>query len=226
LHERLGDNQGFANLAKSFFARAYIVNTYLNHWQNIEINIESKAGYLSTTIQIRAHIKTREDNKMKLAYRSCVVVSLLLTLPLLASAQTNEQFADLNDTIEMVRSMAALERRTVIAEQLKLTGEESTKFWPIYDEYAVDKKRINDRLVKIITDYGANFEDLSDELATSLVDDHMDVQSDLLKLRSKYLRKFNKVLAPKTLARFYQIENKMDAVTNVVMAQGIPLITE
>ena len=163
---------------------------------------------------------------MRLIYRSFVVSSLLLALPLFAYSQINEELAELNDAIEMVRSMAALERRTVIAEQLQLTGEESTKFWPIYDDYAAEKKRINDRLVKIITDYGANFENLSDELATSLVDDHMDLQSDLLKVRSKYLRKFNRVLAPKTLARFYQIENKLDAVTNVVMAQGIPLVAE
>ena len=158
--------------------------------------------------------------------RNRILALGLLALPLFTFAQTNEQFADLNDAIEMVRSMAALERRAVIAEQLQLTGEESTKFWPIYDDYAADKKRINDRLIKIITDYGANFENLSDELATSLVDDHMDVQSDLLKVRSRYLRKFDKVLAPKTLARFYQIENKLDAVTNVVMAQGIPLVAE
>jgi len=158
--------------------------------------------------------------------RNRILALGLLALPLFAFAQTNEQFDDLNDAIEMVRSMAALERRAVIAEQLQLTGEESTKFWPIYDDYAADKKRINDRLIKIITDYGANFENLSDELATSLVDDHMDVQSDLLKVRSRYLRKFDKVLAPKTLARFYQIENKIDAVTNVVMAEGIPLIEE
>ena len=150
----------------------------------------------------------------------------LLALPLFVSAQTNEQFAELNDAIEMVRSVAALERRVVITDVLQLTGEESRNFWPIYDKYAADKKRVNDRLVKVITDYAANFENLSDELATSLVDDHMDVQSDMLKVRSKYLRKFVKVLPPKKLARFYQIENKLDAVANVQLAQGIPLITE
>jgi len=53
----------------------------------------------------------------------------------------------------------------------------------------------------------------------------MKVQSDLLKVRKKYLKKFKKVLPPKTLARFYQIENKLDAVSNVTMAQGIPLVT-
>ena len=155
-----------------------------------------------------------------------ILALALLMLPLFVSAQTNEKFADMNDAIEMVRSMAALERRAVIAEALQLKGEESTKFWLIYDDYAADKKRVNDRLVKIITDYAANFESLSDELATSLVDDHMDLQSDLLKVRGKYLRKFDRVLAPKTLARFYQVENKLDAVANVLMAQEIPLITK
>lgn len=156
-----------------------------------------------------------------------IVLALgLLAMPLFVVAQTNEQFADMNDTIEMVRSMAAVERKAVLTQNLQLSGQESTDFWPLYDEYAAEKKRINDRLVKVITDYAANFENLSDELATSLVDDSLKVQSDLLKVRKKYLKKLKKVLPPKTLARFYQIENKLDAVANVTMAQGIPLITD
>ncbi len=91
-------------------------------------------------------------------------------------------------------------------------------------EYAAEKKRVNDRLVKIITDYAASFEDMSHKLARSLVDDHMDVQRDLLKVRKKYLRKFDKVLPPKKVARFYQIENKLDAITNVLLAEQIPLV--
>jgi len=150
----------------------------------------------------------------------------LLALPLFASAQVNEQLADMNDTIEMMRSVSALERKAVITRGLQLSGEESTEFWPIYDDYAAEKKRVNDRLVKIITDYAANFENLSDELATSLVKDSLDVQGDLLKVRKKYLKKLKKVLPPKTLARFNQIENKLDAVANVTMAQGIPLVMD
>ena len=146
--------------------------------------------------------------------------------PMLASAQTNPEFAELNSTIEMMRSVTALERKAVIAKALNLTGAKSAAFWQIYDEYEIEKKRIGDRTVKIITDYAANFENLSDDLATSLVDDHMDLRSDLLKVRGKYLRKFNKVLAPKELARFYQVENKLDAVVNVKLAQQIPLITD
>ena len=49
----------------------------------------------------------------------------LLALPLFVSAQINEQLADMNDTIEMVRSVAALERKAVITRALQLTGEET-----------------------------------------------------------------------------------------------------
>jgi len=150
----------------------------------------------------------------------------LLVMPLFAAAQTNEEFSAMNDNIEMVRSMAELERKAVITKGLQLSGEESTKFWPLYDEYTAEKKRINDKMVKIITDYAAHYENLSDELATSLVSDYMKVQDDLLKNRKKYLKKFKRVLEPKTLARFYQIENKLDAVANLNMARGIPLIME
>lgn len=156
--------------------------------------------------------------------RKTLIAAAFVLLPLFAFAQTNEQFADMNDNIEMVRSMAALERRGVITKNLQLSADESTDFWVLYDAYEAEKKRINDQLVKVITDYAANYEDLSDELAISLVDDSLKVQSDLLKLRKKYLNKFRKVLAPKTVARFYQIESKLDAISGLTKARGIPLV--
>lgn len=158
--------------------------------------------------------------------RNTQIALVLVLLPLFASAQTNEQFADMNDNIEIVRSMAALERRGVITKNLQLSGDESADLWPLYDEYEAEKKRINDRLVKVITDYAANYEDLSDVLAKFLVDDSLKVQSDLLKLKKKYLKKFTKVLAPKTVARFYQIENKLDAISDLTMARGILLVQD
>jgi len=158
--------------------------------------------------------------------RSKIIVLGFLLAPLFAAAQTNEEFSAINDDIEMVRSMAELERKAVMKRGLNLSGEESTEFWPLYDEYTAEKKRINDKMVKLITDYAANYENLSDELATSLVKDSMKVQSDLLKNRKKYMKKFKKILDPKTLARYYQIENKLDAVANLTLARGIPLVMD
>jgi hypothetical protein len=149
---------------------------------------------------------------------------LALSLAPLAQAQVNPEFADINDTIEMIRDVVQLERKDVVAAELGLTGEESTAFWPVYDRYVVEREVVNDKLVKLITDYAANHLNMSDEMARTLVDDYFDVEAERLKVRRKYVRELDDVLPPKKLARFVQIENKLDTIVQVDIASEIPLI--
>ncbi len=83
------------------------------------------------------------------------VVVLSVASPRGAVAQVNPAFADFNDEIEMLRSMVRMERRTVVEQAMELLPDESQGFWPVYNEYEAERTRINDRLVKIITDYAA-----------------------------------------------------------------------
>jgi hypothetical protein len=43
-------------------------------------------------------------------------------------------------------------------------------------------------------------------------------------LKKKYARRFAKVMSPSRVARFFQIERKLDAVQNLSIAEQIPLI--
>ena len=147
-----------------------------------------------------------------------------LLLAPFAQAQVNPEFADINDAIEMIRDMVQVERKSLVAEELALTGEESTGFWPVYDAYVAERDVVNDKLVKLVTDYAANYLNMSDEMATSLIDDYFDVEAERLKVRRKYVREFDDVLPPKKLARFIQIENKLDTIVQVDLASEIPLI--
>ena len=148
---------------------------------------------------------------------------LLCTAPF-AQAQVNPEFADINDTIEMIRDLVQLERKAIVSEELALTSEESAAFWTVYDQYVAERSAVNDRLVRLITDYAASYLNLSDEMATTLIDDYFDIEADRLKVRRKYVREFGDVLPPKKLARFIQIENKLDAIVQVDMASEIPLV--
>jgi hypothetical protein len=153
---------------------------------------------------------------------ACVLLPLL-TLSGPASAQVNPQFADVNDDIEMVRSLVRVERKAVIEQGMELLPAESQAFWPIYAEYEAERTAINDRKVRVITDYAAAYPDLSDELAKSLLADLFEVESDAVDLRQKYARRLGKVLAATRVARFIQLENKIDAVVNLSLAEQIPL---
>jgi len=152
------------------------------------------------------------------------VLSLALVHPTLA--QVNPQFADVSDEIEMVRSLVRIERKAAVEQAMQLTPAESQMFWSIYNEYEAERTTINDRSVKVVTDYAAAFPDVGDERAAALLAESFDVESDLVGLKKKYARRFGKVLTPARVARFFQIERKLDAVQNLRIAEEIPLIQQ
>jgi hypothetical protein len=154
----------------------------------------------------------------------CILLSLLsVTLAGQASAQVNAQFADINDDIEMVRSLVRLERKAVVEQGMALTATESPLFWPVYAEYEIERTAVNDRKVKLITDYAAAYPSLSDEVAKTLLEDYFDVEADMLDVKEKYARRLGKIFPVTRVARFIQLENKLDALVNLSLAEQIPL---
>jgi len=104
-----------------------------------------------------------------------------------------------------------------------LTDEEATAFWPVYKEYRAAIAKVNDRLVKVITDYAAERDTLTDAQAKKLLADNFAYEQDLVKTRKKYASRFEKAIPTVKVARFYQIENKLDTINKLVMAVQIPL---
>jgi len=125
---------------------------------------------------------------------------------------------------ETLLSTIRANRRALIAVNLALTQDEAEKFWPLYDRYQVEMATIGDRVAALVQDYIANFRDLSNEKALQLTGDYLTAESDRLQVRRTYLSEFAKILPGRTVARFYQIENKMDAVLRYDLARTIPVV--
>jgi hypothetical protein len=68
-----------------------------------------------------------------------------------------------------------------------------------------------------------NFDGLSEEQAKKLLDDYIALEDDMHKLRKKWLKNFRAVLSEKTTLRYFQIENKLDAIIDFDLAQMVPL---
>ena len=113
-----------------------------------------------------------------------------------------------------------------MAVNLKLTDDEAAKFWPVYDRYQQEINAVGDRLVGVIQDYTTNFSTLSDDKAMKLVDDYLAVEADRVKVKRAYVDEFAKALPGRKVTRFYQIENKMDAVIRYDLAATIPVMEE
>jgi len=117
-------------------------------------------------------------------------------------------------------------RKALVAVNLDLSPEEADKFWPLYDRYQKESSAIGDRVVAIVDDYTASFRDLSNDKAQKLMEDYLAAEAERLQVRRAYLGEFTKILPGRTVARFYQIENKMDAVLRYELAATIPVVDE
>jgi hypothetical protein len=130
--------------------------------------------------------------------------------------------ASLDLLLDTIRS----NRKALVAVSLALTGDEAARFWPVYDRYAEEIDAIGDRLARVIQDYTASFRELSNEKAMKLVDEYLAVEADRVQERRAYLGEFAKSLPGRTVARLYQIENKLDAVVRYDLAAAIPVLEQ
>ena len=117
-------------------------------------------------------------------------------------------------------------RKALVAVNLGLNEEEAAKFWPLYDKYQKELNANGDRVLAVVEDYSKSFKDLSDDKAGKLMDEYLAAEAERAQLRRNYLPEFQKILPGRTVARFYQIENKMDAVLRYELAGAIPVIDE
>ena len=135
---------------------------------------------------------------------------------LAASAQTASDIA-------LTRAEIQTARQAILAESLNLTDDEALAFWPVYRDYRVDMARLGDRLVKVITEFVPNADKLSDEQATRLLDEFLDIKADDVSVKKKYAGTFRKLLPAPKVTRFFQLENKLDAVIRYELAATVPL---
>jgi hypothetical protein len=162
---------------------------------------------------------------MRLLIKLSISLFLLALLPAPGNAQQpQEPFVNFDAQMEAARKLMRTERRLVHATELDLTREESQAFWPIYMEYAEKRRAIGDRKVSLITEYGQNFTNITDEFANRALKESFAIDEDFLKVQKKYLKDFKRVLPITKVIRFYQIESKLDAVVDFQMASQIPLI--
>jgi hypothetical protein len=162
-------------------------------------------------------------------FLGCLCVVILGVSPWLALAQQPAQPSaaetqkEAMEDIQLTRAVIQVERQAIVTQAMDLTPEEMETFWPLYREYRLEALKIGDRIVALIQRYAANYDNLTDATADKLLTDFVRVEQARANLKAKFLPRFKKVLPAKKVARFYQLENKLDTAILAEMAEYIPL---
>ncbi|MGO9517505.1 MAG: hypothetical protein ACLPND_10710 [Candidatus Korobacteraceae bacterium] len=129
-----------------------------------------------------------------------------------------------NQDIEMLRANLRQQRKEIMAQNMVLTPDEATKFWPIFDQYRKEAIKPNDLRWEVIKAYADNYGTMTDAQAQDYIKRANDVDIQLLALRMRYVPIFEKVISAKKTALWYQIDRRIDLLINLQLSSVIPMV--
>lgn len=149
---------------------------------------------------------------------------LILLAGLFFSLTASPAFADTTEEAQLAREIAQKQKKLIVLENLNLTAEEQQAFLPVYKEYQDARRYNNEALGRLIVDFAKNYETMTNDKAISLLNEVLAVKQGRLDVKKGYLNKFKAVLPGTKVARYYQIESKLEALAEVKLAEIIPLV--
>jgi hypothetical protein len=130
---------------------------------------------------------------------------------------------DLAGEIELTRAAIQVRRQALVTAAMDLQGPEADVFWPLYRDYRVAMAKVNDRFVKLVVEYMQKYDDLNDADAGRIMDEYLKIERARNGVKAKYVPLFREKLPARKVARFFQVDNKLDAIINADLANSIPL---
>jgi len=149
------------------------------------------------------------------SFTAASLVACTLGLSGTASAQTSQKQLDI--------AAARAQRKATVGANMNLTPDEASKFWPVYDAYEKSMDSIEDRHVRELKDFAAKYNNLTDADAKKKLDEVIAIQQARLDVQKQYIPQFRAVIPQVKVTRFYQIDNKIQALIQCDIAQLVPL---
>lgn len=128
------------------------------------------------------------------------------------------------DTNQLVREKVQADKKLFVAENMQLNENEAKAFWPVYERYQNELFLLRTRTANLIKNYADSYETMTDATARKLLDEMVTIETLRVKLAGAYLPKFRAALPERKVARYYQLENKINAVLYYELAHRIPLV--
>ena len=127
--------------------------------------------------------------------------------------------------LEIIHEKLKADKKLIVSKYMELTESEAMKFWPVYDEYQKELQKSNERLLRMLQSYAANYKSksLTDEKAKTLLDEWIAIEQNEAKRRRDYAPKVLQALPAKKAVRYLQIENEYRILLRYDLAATVPL---
>ena len=168
--------------------------------------------------------------KTILCAAAAVAVAMLFAGPLAAqtaaakAADPAKVRAEVDKAIETMRKDARAGKSDILGKTMELDSTQAAAFWPVYKQYEAEAELLGNERLGIIQDLAEHFDTLNDANAKALLDRQFVFEEKKLALQKKYMVEMLKVLPAKTVARFLQVDSRLNKLAELAVASEIPLV--
>ena len=141
-----------------------------------------------------------------------------------APADPAQVRAEIDKAIEAMRKDARAGKADILGKTMQLDATQAAAFWPLYKQYQTEAQALGDERLGIIQDFADHFDSLDDAKAKALLDRQMALEDKKLALARKYKDLMLAALPAKTVARFFQIDSRLNKLLELTVASEIPLV--
>jgi hypothetical protein len=145
-----------------------------------------------------------------------------------AAGQTGSATTDpaVDAYINAIRADFNADKIALITDAMQFSDKDANAFWPIYKRYQTEVVALTDERVQLIKTYADKWLNMTDADAKSMAQKSFDLEGRRTDLRKKYFVEFNKVLPALTVAKFFQLEHRLDLLVDLKLASELPSLLE
>lgn len=146
------------------------------------------------------------------------IVALIFSIgmfPLNSNAQNKQE------KIRYAIEKATEEYKDIVRQNMNFTIAETNSFWPLLNQYLVQKEEI---FAKEVNLFLTDSQKLTDKGAANFIKRMQQSEKDLSRLKNKYFKRIQKKLPAKKFLRFLQIDHYIEVARDFKLSSQIPLV--
>lgn len=95
-----------------------------------------------------------------------------------------------------------------ITKALDLSSEEAQVFWPVYNNFSEEMKKIRKNRKELFSKSKKNRASLTEKEIANIIDERLKMEQETLDLKVKYNKEFQKVISNKQISALYHAEEE------------------
>ena len=149
-----------------------------------------------------------------------MLILLSICLSTAVFAQSNKE------DVDFIQSIYGKEKKTIVADFIKLEDAQKDAFWKLYDQYETERKALGKKRIALLEKYAAGYGTMDDASISQNIKETAALGMQTDKLIQTYYKKIEKAVGAKPAAQFFQIEVYLLSAIRAAILESIPFIGE